>query len=379
MTLPERDVITKGPDRGRRRSVWRPVIVFGLVIAVVVTLVRAQHPGNRGASATSSPSPPSPPSSPAPTARPAATAPPAADTIVARVPLSVAGFDPPGVALGGGAIWVADWGARRLLKVSTATNKIVARRDLGRVYGGATSIAYGAGSVWIATDPGGTVLRIDPRTLRTTARVRYGGTFETLLAFGAGRLWVMACCGADDSTAILTRIDPRTNRAVQAHMFGGDRGSVLLAGDDGVWTDSPFPKLARRDPHTLAVVQQVPGGRSGGPAVLDGGELWTVSGDARLLRIDGATGVRVTGPEGSGEGVETIGAGPDGIFAVTNDGRLLRIDERTLRPLQAGVVVNPPVPQWSRLLSGESEGLWLATRGELVRLDPDRLPQVSGT
>jgi hypothetical protein len=379
MTRPQRDVIAKGPDREPRRPGrrsprwwpgwwpgWWPVWALGLAVAVTVAL----WPGRDGAGPPA-PLPPSPsPSAPAPQAR---------DAVVARIPLGIGEFgEHADIALGEGAVWVADWGGRRLLKVSPAGNRIVAERRLdGRIFGGAARMAYGAGTVWIAMEPEGTVARIDPRTLHITARVEYGGGYAPLMAFGAGRLWIMTCCGLGDERPTLARIDPRTNQVDRAPLSGGGAASLLLAGPGSVWTDTAFPLLTRLDPDTMKVVDEVWGGRSGGPAVVGRGAAWTVSGDSRLVRIEELHAEWTLGPEGSGQGVEAIGAGPDGVFVATHDGRLMQIDERTLRAVRGGVVVNPPLPQSSQLLSAGPDGVWLATRGELVRIDPDRLPLTS--
>ena len=78
-------------------------------------------------------------------------------------------------------------------------------------------IAIGAGAVWVANNGPHTVTRLDPRTNAATATIEIGDpTIDplhgpTYLAFSHGSLWVLdgtANCGC------VHRIDPETNRIV---------------------------------------------------------------------------------------------------------------------------------------------------------------------
>ncbi len=66
---------------------------------------------------------------------------------------------PVGVAVGFGSVWVADLGARQIVRVNPRTNRIVGRLGLR---GTPVRLAVGFGSLWVRDDSG-RVLRINPQ------------------------------------------------------------------------------------------------------------------------------------------------------------------------------------------------------------------------
>ena len=65
---------------------------------------------------------------------------------------------PVGVAVGFGSVWVADLGARQIVRVNPKTGRIVARLGLR---GFPVRLAVGFGSLWVRDDTG-RVLRVKP-------------------------------------------------------------------------------------------------------------------------------------------------------------------------------------------------------------------------
>jgi YVTN family beta-propeller protein len=90
------------------------------------------------------------------------------------------------VAVGGGAVWIADDEDGTVSRVLSRPLQFVARIEVGRAPGG---LAFGAGSVWVANRADGTVSRIDPRTNTVTATIRIGRRPEELV-FAGGLVWV---------------------------------------------------------------------------------------------------------------------------------------------------------------------------------------------
>ena len=56
---------------------------------------------------------------------------------------------------------------------------------------GAAGVAVGGGAVWVANTLKHTVLRIDPRTMRVTKTITIGAK-PTGITFGNGAVWVSA-------------------------------------------------------------------------------------------------------------------------------------------------------------------------------------------
>jgi YVTN family beta-propeller protein len=153
------------------------------------------------------------------------------------------GNDPAGVAVGEGALWVADRTENNVRRI-VATGAVTDTIPLGN---GPGPIAAGAGAIWVANVRDGTVSRIDPttRAVRTTIEV---GRLPSGIAVGAGAVWV-----ANSLSGTVSRIDPRTNRVTKTIQVGGAPYSVVVAGGR-LWVS----------------VQEAPPGpaRAGGPSVL---------------------------------------------------------------------------------------------------------------
>jgi streptogramin lyase len=104
--------------------------------------------------------------------------------VVATIEL---GFPPGGVAVGGGAVWVTDQLADRLVRIDPASNRPVTSIPVGR---GAADVVFGAGSIWVAEAIAHTVTRVDPRTNAVVATIRVPASPQAL-AVGEGTLWVV--------------------------------------------------------------------------------------------------------------------------------------------------------------------------------------------
>jgi YVTN family beta-propeller protein len=129
---------------------------------------------------------------------------PATNTIVATIPVaqnvSGGGPSPTALAVGAGAVWVANrfvvsGGSLGHLpptmrgtvsRIDPATNAVVATIPVGHDPFG---IAADDGAVWVANRTGFTVSRIDPRTNRVVATIRIGNRPQGI-AVGAGAVWV---------------------------------------------------------------------------------------------------------------------------------------------------------------------------------------------
>jgi len=107
-----------------------------------------------------------------------------------------------GVAVGGGFVWVSEWGHvagswYRLAKVSPVTGRLVALRGIpGNGGPGGLTIAASAAGVWVNGGP--SVQAVDPASLRLLGSARTGGVD---LAAAGPRVWAL-------SEGTLSRIDP---------------------------------------------------------------------------------------------------------------------------------------------------------------------------
>jgi peptide/nickel transport system substrate-binding protein len=98
------------------------------------------------------------------------------------------GNGPAAVAVGEGAVWVANRDDGTVSRIDPATNAV---SDTVGVGGSPTAIATGHGALWIGDASGGAVVRIDPRTRRVTRRVEVRSSPVALVVDG-GSVWTAA-------------------------------------------------------------------------------------------------------------------------------------------------------------------------------------------
>jgi YVTN family beta-propeller protein len=148
----------------------------------------------------------------------------------------VVGNEPRAIAVGAGAVWVANaWWEGTVSRIDPS-NVVTAEIPVGR---GAVAVAVGAGAVWVANALDDTVLQIDPATNAIKATIPVGKRLGGI-AVGAGAVWVT---GSGDGT--IFRIDPRTSKVVDTIRVGSNPVGVAASGGT-VWVtaqdDVPAPR-----------------------------------------------------------------------------------------------------------------------------------------
>ncbi|WP_419827207.1 YncE family protein [Sphingomonas sp.] len=218
--------------------------------------------------------------------------------LVATVPMS----HPCGaMALGFGALWVADCQEGTLVRIDPRTARIVARVATGIANPkGELNVVASPESVWVASDDAGRIAKVDPATNRVVATVAVdAGSYY--LAFGFGSLWAVS-----SASRSLQKIDPATNAVVKRIALGRQPG-FLAAGEDAVWVQEQGDgTVARVDAATGAVSGRVKVGRDllYGDIDAAGGAVWLrTTADQTFVVIDPQSlriVARVGKPSGSG-------------------------------------------------------------------------------
>lgn len=157
-----------------------------------------------------------------------------------------------------------------LLRFDTATSTLTVA-PLGGV---ADGVAVGGGAVWVASSllTQTSIFRIDPATSRTVAKVDTGHPMSGPLAYADSGLWVA------NNDGYLTQIDWRTNKVVGNFEVGSPQWAALVAQSQSIWISAPLDDLlARFDPGTGAVTRAIrTGGRPQGFAFL-GNDIWVAN------------------------------------------------------------------------------------------------------
>jgi DNA-binding beta-propeller fold protein YncE len=226
-----------------------------------------------------------------------------------------------------------------------------------------TALATAGGVTWVAARDAGVVQAI-PATARKADPSREidlgAGAEPSSVAVGFGSVWIV-----DE------------DRLVRSPQGGGQPASIPLAGGPkdvvvspgGVWVAlEDADAVARIDPETNAVVDELP--VADGPRTVaygDGG-IWAVCIEAgSVLRIDDSSG-RVEGkPIPAGTRPNDLAVGDDGIWVIDNlEGVVRRIDPKSL---EAGEPVE--VGARPRGIVAEGGSVWIANSedGNVTRIE----------
>jgi YVTN family beta-propeller protein len=232
---------------------------------------------------------------------------PAADHVVQTIQV---GNGPSGIAVGDGAVWVANSNGGTLSKLDAVSGLVVKTIPLG----GATDVAVGLGAIWVSDAANGRVLRIDPRTDQVTAAINVG-TGPSAITPGDGSVWV-----ANSLDGTVSRIDPRTNHVLAAIPVGNGPGAIAVA-TGGVWVANGFGhSVVRIDSATDAVTRTITVGNNPGGLAAAGGLIWVSAQDSGASHRGGTLAVLQNAQFGSLDPALPGSIGSILTLYMTNDG-----------------------------------------------------------
>ena len=253
--------------------------------------------------------------------------------------------------------------------IDPATNRITAEIPVGA---GPAGVAVGAGAVWVANRVDGTVSRIHPkrRTVERTIPVADGARL-TAVAAGAGGAWVGS---GIRGPLVVSRIDPAFNRVAEtrtlarATFYPLERPWPLALGNGSLWAATgPSGTLFRLAPRTLEIVASSDLAIEPAALTVGGGNVWVANPLTTVVRVD----PRTTTPEGR----YTVAAGAVGIafgygavwVAGEDEDVVSRIDQAT------GSVTTIPLGDKPSAVSAGEGAVWVVNSraGTVSRIDPE--------
>ena len=308
---------------------------------------------------------------------------PSAGAVVATIPTPHWG----GIAVGAGAVWVANLISHTVTRIDPEQNRVVATIPVGEgaldVFHGPTFLGFGHGTVWVldGTADCGCVHRIDPSTNRIVATIGLGTPTQLRvaplgIAVQQDAVWVALRWGTEGApTGSVVRIDPTTNEVVAVVPVGsnpeGGGPTGIAATASAVWVGVPSTRsVVRIDPATNSVVATTPGLTCAeGQITADESEVW-VADCGVVRRIDARTNtITSTIPIKAATGAATLGIarGLGSVWAQA--GPLVRID-----PARAAIVgVSPldPALVWGEYSIAIGFGsIWVRQIDSVVRIQP---------
>src|SRR5438067_6964129 len=194
-----------------------------------------------------------------------------------------------GLAVGPGAVWVANGRAGTVSRIDPSTSQIVATIPVAepsptcdRCWG---MVAARGDAVWAAMDMAGpVVIRIDPYANHIAETIEVGVLPSALVVDEGDALWLTATL----ENAVV-RVDPHIPGAVArtaVHLPAG-----ISAGREAVWVTTHQPgatgQLVRVDPRTGLGVATIPVGRDPGALAVADADVWVANeADHTVSRID---------------------------------------------------------------------------------------------
>jgi serine/threonine-protein kinase len=214
-----------------------------------------------------------------------------------------------------------------------------------------TGVAVGEGAVWVANTGDETVTRIDPRTGRREGRPIRVGEDPRAITAGGGAVWV-----ANFGDGTVSRIDPRTNSAGPPIPVGRGPSDVALGGGR-VWVATEEDRVVPLDPQTGGPAGSPIRVQSEGSLAVGGGRLWVSDRKDRTVRsIDIRTNQTVDPPIPIGAAPADVVAGPRFVWvALADDRAVRRIDLRADRSRSRRL----DVPGRPEALARAGHSLWM--------------------
>jgi YVTN family beta-propeller protein len=284
------------------------------------------------------------------------------------------------VAVGAGAVWVANGRAGTVSRIDPLTNQIVATIAVAepsptceRCW---AAIAAQGDVVWASMNSEGPVAtRIDPLSNSVAERVEVGVLPSALLVDGDGALWVTA-----NLQNAVVRVAPRSARVVA--QIAVHLPSEIAAGHDAIWVTSRKPgavgQVVRIDPRTEQVISSIPVGHDPGALAVGDDNVWVANEtDHTISRINARTNSVVATipvvhlPVGVAVGSGAVWVASRG-FSVLSQPSISRIDLRTNTVVDT-IIIEGTAPIG---MSAGVGSLWIASRNpdEVVRIGPVQLP-----
>jgi len=235
-----------------------------------------------------------------------------ADNNVTKVKVAGAFGSFRGIAVGEGAVWIPDTSSKIVYKLDPGANRIVLKIPVD-FYDSEGSIGVGEGAVWIVAlgEKLQTVLaRFNSETGAAEANIPLErGSIAAVVGFGS--IWV-----TNNDKNELYRIDPKTNSVVSTVTLH-DHPRFLASGEGAIWVlnqgDGTVQRIDGVTGKVVATIETLPGYRSGGDIVADGGYVWvTLKGDP-VVQIDPRTNSMKRAYKGFGMG-DAIRYGADSLW-----------------------------------------------------------------
>jgi YVTN family beta-propeller protein len=302
----------------KRRRMYAGAALVGVLAAAIAIPVFALGQGSGGGGTTVAPNS-------------VAIIDPGSNRVSGSVPV---GVRPASVAVGEGAVWVANFDDRTVSRVDPVRRAVQQNIPLQAT---PTGLATGAGAVWLANGLLGSISRLDPgvnavvETIEASFRSSAGS-----VSVGEGAVW--AAFGGGE----LIEIDPTTNNLSGSAVVGSSPSAVAV-GEGSVWvTNAGDNTVSQVNPRTASEVRKFTVGKRPRALAVGAGAVWVANeADDNVTRIDAGSGSATNISVGTGPTGIAFGGGAVWV-ANAGDGTVSKIDPVTEEVVETVRVGNRP-------------------------------------
>jgi YVTN family beta-propeller protein len=290
---------------------------------------------------------------------------PASNELVAEVP---SGTDPGAVAVGEGAVWVANVEDETVARIDPGTRE---RQRTIAVGDFPSDVTVGGGAVWVALGALAELTRVNPDQNAAAAPTPAlddntpCGAPRASVAFGGGVVWFVCENGE------LGRIDPATGRARSIGLEAGlltsasavlPNFSDIAYGLESLWiVNRAANAVVEIDPVTNQKLRELSTGGAPSAIAIGPGALWIANyDDDTVTRLAiagrGQPAAQTTFPVG--DGPVDVAVGEDGVWVASSlDRKVTRLDPETGETVATIEIGNEP----QRLAAGGG-AVWVSVR-----------------
>jgi serine/threonine-protein kinase len=282
--------------------------------------------------------------------------------LVADAPTHV-GYQPAGVAVGVGGVYVANEGDGMLRRVDAIKPKLDSMK--AAIGGGPSAVAVGADAAWVTSRNTNTLTRVDPRTMTPVTRIPVGrGPNAVAIANNDYAVWV-----SNERDGTVMRVDANTNAVdPKTPVKVGSHPRALATTPHWIFVANRGDgTVTRINARTREVAGQVATGKRPTAMAIAAKKLWVANaGDGSVVRIDMKRN-RIVGKTHVGGNPYALAATSRDVFVADRArGRVVRINAQTGK-LEGNAV---PVRDPFAMRSGAGS-IWVANRatGNITRIE----------
>ena len=244
---------------------------------------------------------------------------------------------PEGLVIADNAIWVAESGSRRMVKIDPGSGDLLDAVPVGRLP--VSMAADPDGNVYAGTFTDQKIFR-QPVGGKGKAIASFKNTFMRGLSFGNDAIYAATSTEDNERVTLITRVDPKTGKTKASPPFYADTRSFIMA-QDAPWVLDTANVVTMFDKATLEPASSIPSDNflwtlgANLDAVFVGGREQQQEGKSLVQRhAQGNPQDRIVQVLDSQELIVAIAANNDRVAALGIDGTVWILDSISLQPLK---------------------------------------------